>query len=78
MASYDVLKEIVRNGSNLVLTTSISYDVLRELAAIAAKSGARLSVTTSMSYDVIRELSTTYGKSITFINGLGDFEKPDK
>jgi hypothetical protein len=78
MASYDVLRDIVRNGSDLVLTTGINYDVLRELAELAAQSGSRLSVPTSMNYDVVRELSATYGKKITFINGLSSFEKPGK
>jgi uncharacterized phosphosugar-binding protein len=75
MAAYDVLKDIVRNGSNLVISNSISYDVLRELAAIASTNGAKLAVTTSISYDVIRELSSTYRNAITFIDGLDAFKK---
>lgn len=75
MASYDVLKEIVGNGSNLVLTSSINYDVMRELATIASKTGAKLTITTSINYDLLRELSATYGNTITFVDGLASFEK---
>ena len=75
MASYDVLREIVRNGSDLALCEAISYDVLTELAALAKQSGARLTVPTSMSYDLILQLSATYGKSVSFIDGLDAFKK---
>lgn len=74
MASYDVLKEIVSNGSNLVLTKGINYDVIRELADRASATGAKLTLTTSISYDVLRELSSQYGNTITFIDGLDSFE----
>jgi len=77
MASYDVLKDIVRSGSNLVLLQGISYDVLRELAALAEQTGAKITVPTSMSYDLIRELSSRYGNSISFIDGLEDFKKAE-
>jgi hypothetical protein len=75
MASYDVLKDIVRNGSSLIISKGISYDVLHELAALASKSGAKLTITTSISYDVIRELSSKYGSALTFVDGLDDFKK---
>ena len=75
MASYDILREIVQNGSNLVLSKSISYDVMRELAAIASKTGAKLTITTSINYDVLRELSAAYGNTITFVDGLDSFKK---
>jgi hypothetical protein len=75
MASYDLLKELVGNGSNLVLSNGISYDVMRELAAIASKTGAKLTITTSISYDVLRELSAAYGNTITFVDGLDNFKK---
>jgi hypothetical protein len=75
MASYDLLKELVQNGSNLVLSSGISYDVLQEIAAIASKTGAKITVTTSMSYDILRELSATYGNTITFVDGLDAFAK---
>jgi hypothetical protein len=75
MASYDVLKELVSNGSNLILARGISYDVLKELAAIASRSGAKLTVTTSISYEVLRELSAMYRGTITFIDGMDDFKK---
>ena len=75
MASYDILREIISNGSDLTLCSSINYDTLRELASLAKRSGAKLTVTTAMSYDMIRELSSTYGKSIAFVDGLNKFEK---
>ena len=75
MASHELLKDIVRNGSNLVITRGADYDVLRELAALASHSGAKLMLTTKMSGDVVRELSSTYGSTLTFINGLDSFEK---
>lgn len=68
MASYDMLREIVRNGSNLVLTDTVSYELLRELAAIAKKSGARLTIPIGISYDMLRELSASYGSVITFVD----------
>jgi hypothetical protein len=75
MAAYDVLREIVRNGSDLTIANAINYDVLRELAALAKSSGAKLTITTHMNYDVIRQLSSQYGKSVGFIDGLDKFEK---
>lgn len=77
MASPNVLKQIVRNGSNLVLCRAITPDLLRELAAMAEKSGAQLTVTTDVNPGVINQLCTTYGNAITFIDGLGAFEKAD-
>ena len=75
MASYDVLKDIVRNGSNLIISKGINYDVLSELAELASVSGSNLTIITSISYDVIRELSSTYGSALTFVDGLDDFMK---
>jgi hypothetical protein len=77
MASYEILKEIVSNGSNLVLYKGISYDVIIELAQIAQRTGAKLTVPTSMSYDIIRELSAIGGNSITFLNSLDVITKAD-
>ena len=75
MASPPILKQIVKNGSNLILSRAIAPELLRELASMAKKSGAHLTVTTDVNPGVINELSTTYGKAITFIDGLGAFEK---
>lgn len=75
MASYDILRDIVRNGSDLTLTRRVSYSLLRELAQIAHESGAKLTVTTQISYELIRELSSLYGKNIAFIDGLDGFER---
>jgi late competence protein required for DNA uptake (superfamily II DNA/RNA helicase) len=75
MASAEVLKEIVKNGGNLVLTTGISTEVLYELAEIAENSGAKLSISTAFRSDVLVDLARRYGNSITFINGLANFKK---
>ena len=74
MASYEVLKQIVSNGSDLTLTHSVSYELVRELAAIASTTGARLTVTTHMSYELLLQLSSEYGRTIAFIDGLDKFK----
>jgi hypothetical protein len=70
MATYDVLKDIVSNGSNLVLHKGISARYLRELIEIAKNTGAKISITTNMDYNVLRELSAIGGNSLTFLDGL--------
>lgn len=75
MASSETLKELVKNGGNLVLTSGISTDILYELMELAEISGAKLSVSTSFRSDVLIDLARKYGNSITFINGLGNFKK---
>lgn len=74
VASFDVLKSIVKNGCDLTVCKSLSYDVLRELANLAQESGARLTITTSISPEIIRELAEDYGNSIGFIDGLDQFK----
>lgn len=75
MASYEVLKEIVTMGSNLILYRAVNYDVMRELVQIAQTTGAKVTFPTSMSYDTIRELSS-FGKSnVTFMDGLDAISK---
>jgi hypothetical protein len=76
MNDYDVLKEIVRNGSDLTLCRPIDDDVLRELASLAKETGAKLTVRTKMmNYETILEISATYSKSVSFVYGLEKFEK---
>jgi len=75
MARAEVLKELVQNGSNLILTTGIRTEVLYELAEIAQVSGAKLTISTAMRSEVLIELARKYGNALTFINGLGDFKK---
>lgn len=75
MAKADVLKELVSNGSNLILTSSIRTKDLRELAEIAKESGAKLTISTAIRSDVLIELSEKYGSALTFISGLSDFKK---
>ena len=77
MASPNVLKQIIKNGSNLILTRPIAPELLEALASAAKSSGAHLTVTTAVNPGVINKLSTAYGNDITFIDGLGAFEKPD-
>jgi hypothetical protein len=69
MAAYEVLKEIIRNGSDLTLKTGIAYEVIEELAVLAKASGAKLTVTTNMAYEVVLGLSKKYGKAIAFVDG---------
>ena len=69
-AYYEILMDIISNGSNLVLNKPIDYNVLREPVTIAQSSGAKISVTTSMDYNLIRELAALAGNNITFIDGL--------
>ena len=75
MASYQVLKEIVSNGSNLILYKGISYDVMRELVQIAQTTGAKITFPSSISYDVIQELSSIGGNNVTFMDGLDAIKK---
>lgn len=70
MASYEILKEIVRNGSNLILYDSIGYDVMRELVQIAKTTGSQVTLPTSISYDLISELSSLGEGNVTFMNGF--------
>jgi translation initiation factor 1 (eIF-1/SUI1) len=75
MATPEVLKTIVRNGSNLTIARGIPFVELNEIAALAKRSGASVTVSTAMPPANIQKLSEQYGKSITFIEGLDKFEK---
>jgi hypothetical protein len=75
MASDEILREIVRNGSDLTLRGAASYSLMRELAQLASQSGAHLTPPTSLSYEFIKELSSTYGRTVAFVDGLDDFKK---
>lgn len=66
--SYDMMKEIVANGSNLVLDNSISYDTLRELVIIAMRTGAHVTLPSNLSYDILRELTSMAGPVVTVVN----------
>ena len=77
MATYDVLNMIVRNGSNLVISRPLTHDALRNLAQLASESGAHLTITAELTNDILEELSGKYRSSISFIEGLGRFEKPN-
>ena len=69
-SGHDILKDIIKNGSNLVLYKNISYDVLRELVNTAKTSGSKISIRTNIDYKLVRELSLLGGSSITFLDGL--------
>ena len=69
MTSCNVLKELVCNGSNLILYKGISYEVLKELVTLARTSGSKITLTTKIDYDVVREISMIAGNTITFIDG---------
>jgi hypothetical protein len=75
MASYEVLKGIVRSGCSLTLCESIAYDAMLELAALAKMSGAKLTLTTSMAATTIGTLAQTYPGTVSFIDGLDNFKK---
>ena len=75
MASIETLKQIVGNGSDLVLCTSRGTANVEELARIASKTGAKLTVTTKMAGELVERLSAQYTNTITFIDGLKTFEK---
>jgi hypothetical protein len=52
-----VLKELVKNGSKLVLTSGINAKVLYKLAEIAENSGAELSISTALQSEVLTDLA---------------------
>lgn len=66
--SYEMMKTVVRNGSNLVIEDGVSYDLLRELVAIAVHSGATITIPGNISYDLITELTATGGEHVTVVN----------
>ena len=75
MTRAEVLKELVQNGSNLILTTGIRTELLYELLEIAQESGAKITVSTAMKSEVLIEIARKYGNALTFINGLSNFKK---
>lgn len=75
MARSEVLKELVENGSNLILATSTRAETIYELAEIAQRTGAKLTIPASIRSEVAIDLSRKYGSTLTFINGLSDYKK---
>jgi hypothetical protein len=72
--TYELMKDVVRNGSNLTIVGSIPYSLIRELAALARGSGASITVNADkLPYELTRELSG-YGSTMTFVNGLREYE----
>lgn len=65
--SYDMMKVIVRNGSNLIIEDSVSYDLLRELVAIAKGTGATITIPDNLSYDLITELTGIGGNQVSVV-----------
>ena len=66
MARIETLKQIVGNGSDLVLCANRGHAVIEELAKIASETGAKLTVTTKMASEVVERLSAQYTNTITF------------
>ena len=66
--SWEVMKDIVNNGGNLVIhdTSKASWELLRELAQIAKESGAHITVGDSrISWELALELSKLLGGQFT-------------
>lgn len=66
--SVDMMKTIVRNGSNLIIEGSVSYDLLRELVAIAKETGATITIPDGLSIDLIKELTSVGGNQVTVVS----------
>jgi hypothetical protein len=62
--SYDMMRIIVQNGSNLIIEDSVDYDLLRELVAIAKETGARITIRDDLSYELLKELTSVGGNQV--------------
>jgi hypothetical protein len=69
MASYDILREIVRSGANITFNTIPSHDLLRELVGAARQSGSHITLPSETSFQLIRELIVIAPKNLTFVDG---------
>ena len=65
--SYDMLRLLVANGSNLILEDSISYEVLRELVNTATQTGSHITIDSAISYDIAKEISAIGRGNVTFL-----------
>ena len=65
--SYDIMKDIVASGSNLILEESVSYDLLRELVQMATRTGSQITIDGGISHDIIRELAAIGKGHVTFL-----------
>jgi hypothetical protein len=66
--SYDMLKIIVQNGSNLVLESSVSEDLLCELVNAATRTGSQTTINSDASYDLLARLTAAGGHNVTVVN----------
>ncbi|BCA53231.1 hypothetical protein W02_03710 [Nitrospira sp. KM1] len=65
--NYDLMKDLVGMGANLTMNTTVNYDQLMDLLAIAKVSGSHITIGFAVSYDHLRELATIGGNQITFV-----------
>jgi hypothetical protein len=68
MLSWEVMKDVVNNGGNLIIhdTGTASWELLRELAATAKETGAHITVSDSrISWEMALELSKLLGNQFT-------------
>lgn len=75
MATSETLKELVRNGSNLVIMNGVKADVIREIVELAQASGSKITLPTTLRSELVLELSRRYGNTLTFAHGLIRYEK---
>ncbi len=66
--TYEVLRHILRSGSNLKLDRVVPHDILRELVILATETGSHITIPTSLPYELVRELATIGKGNITFID----------
>ena len=65
--SYDVMRQIVASGANLILEDAISYEVLRELVESATRSGSHITIDAAISYEMVREIAAIGKGQVTFL-----------
>jgi hypothetical protein len=66
--TYEMLRTIASNGSNLIMEAPVTYEMLRELVSIAKSTGAQITLPSGLTYDIVRELTALGGRSVTVVN----------
>ncbi|WP_186063906.1 hypothetical protein [Burkholderia gladioli] len=75
MATFDTLRTLLEQGSDVVLTGGLPHDKIILLAEAAQRSGAKLTVSASTASDFLINLSRRFGKTVAFVNGIDDLKK---
>jgi hypothetical protein len=65
--SNDMMRIIVRNGSNLIIEDSVNNDLLRELVSIAKETGATITIRDDLPYELIKELTSVGGNQVSVV-----------